>query len=113
MENKESKGRIIAEYLTSGLSYRQAAAKYGVNFRTLHRWVKEYRGQMKRPTKAVAGKPFPALPPEQDPLPTDVKLLQAELRKARLRTQALEQVIAIAEEELGLPIRKKSGTKQS
>ena len=113
MENKESKERIIAEYLTSGLSYRQAAPKYGVNFRTLHGWVKEYKGQMKKPSKAVIVKPVPALPPEQEPLPTDVKLLQAELRKARLHNQALEQVIAIAEEELGLPIRKKSGTKRS
>ena len=44
---------------------------------------------------------------------TDVKLLQAELRKARLYNEVLQEVIKIAEEELGLPIRKKSGTKQS
>ncbi|MFT2008551.1 transposase [Pontibacter sp. 13R65] len=113
MEDRKSKERIIAEYLASGLSYRQAAPKYGVNFRTLHRWVKQHKGQMKKPTKAVTVKPVPVLPPGQESLPTDVKLLQAELRKARLHTQVLEQVIAIAEEELGLSIRKKSGTKQS
>jgi len=48
-----------------------------------------------------------------DKLPTDVTILQSELRKARLYNQALQQVIRLAEEELGIPILKKSGTKQS
>lgn len=112
MVDKKLKERIIAQYLTSGLSYRQAAAQYGVNFRSLHRWVKEYQGRMKKTLKSRAVKPVADLPVEE-PLPTDVKLLQAELRKVRLHNQALQQVITIAEEELGLPIRKKSGTKQS
>ena len=113
MKDKEVKERIIAEYLISKLSYRQAAAKFGITFRTLYRWVKQHQGHMKSPNKAVSVKPILALPLEQEPLPCDVKLLQAELRKARLHNQALEQVITIAEEELGLPIRKKSGAKQS
>jgi hypothetical protein len=47
----------------------------------------------------------------KEALPTDVKQLQSELRKARLLNEVLTEVINIAEEELGLPIRKKSGTK--
>jgi transposase-like protein len=112
MVDKELKERIIAEYLTSGLTYRQIADKRGVDYRSLHRWVKQYQGRMKKQLKAKGVKPVPDLPIAES-LPSDVQLLQAELRKARLYNQALQEVIKIAEEEFGLPIRKKSGTKQS
>ncbi|MGV3585517.1 MAG: transposase [Adhaeribacter sp.] len=42
MIRKSFKEIIITEYLTSGLSYRQIAAKWGVNHQSLHRWVHEY-----------------------------------------------------------------------
>ena len=44
-------------------------------------------------------------------LPTDVKKLQEELRKARLLNEILNEVINVAEEELKIPIRKKFGSK--
>lgn len=44
-------------------------------------------------------------------LPTDVKQLQEELRKALLLNEILTEVINVAEEELKIPIRKKFGTK--
>jgi hypothetical protein len=46
-------------------------------------------------------------------MPTDIKTLQAELRKSRLHNKVLLAVIDIAEQELGVPIRKKYGTRQS
>jgi transposase-like protein len=112
MIDKALKESIIAEYLLAGLSYRQIADKRGVDYRSLHRWVKQHQGRMKTTSKVKSVKPIPDLSP-QEPLPTDVKLLQAELRKARLYTEVLQEALKIAEEELGLPIRKKSGTKQS
>ena len=112
MENIKLKESIIAEYLSTSISYRELGAKYGMNFRNLHRWVMQYQGRMKRPTTKKIVMPAKSSV-EQDPLPTDVKQLQAELRKARLLNEVLTEVINIAEEELGLPIRKKSGTKQS
>jgi transposase len=42
-----------------------------------------------------------------------VKELEALLEKERLRTLGLDTMIEIAEQELGIDIRKKSGTKQS
>ena len=45
-------------------------------------------------------------------LPTDVKQLQEELRKAKLHNKLLNAIIDIAEEQLKIDIRKKSGTKQ-
>ena len=112
MENTKLKESIIAEYLSTAISYRELGVKYGMNFRNLHRWVMQYQGRMKRPTTKKIAMPTEGLT-EKEPLPTDVKELQAELRKARLLNEVLTEVINIAEEELGLPIQKKPGTKQS
>lgn len=66
---------------------------------------------MKKPHKIRRSRLLRELP--TDKLPTNVETLQSELRKARLYNQALQEAIHIAEEELGTPILKKSGTKQS
>jgi transposase-like protein len=109
MDHIELKESIIAEYLSTGLSLRKLGTKHGVNFRNIHRWIMQYQGRMKKPATSKSVKPKPDL--AQEVLPTDVKKLQSELRKARLLNEVLTEVINIAEEELGLPIRKKSGTK--
>lgn len=111
MKEQELKESIIAEYLSTGVSFRVLGVKYGINFRNIHRWVRQYQGRMKRPTTKKIVKPIEDLE-AQVALPNDVKQLQAELRKSRLLNEVLTEVIKIAEEELGLPIRKKSGTKQ-
>jgi transposase-like protein len=109
MNNIELKESIIAEYLSTDLSFRKLGVKHGINFRVIHRWVMQYQGRMKKPTTQKRSQT--KLDLTQEDLPTDVKELQAELRKARLLNEVLTETIKIAEEELGLPIRKKSGTK--
>lgn len=105
IEGRES---IIAEYLTGGTTYRKLGAKYGIDFRRVHSWVMKYQGKSVRkekPQKQVARL-------ENEELPTDVKQLQKELRKANLHNKLLNAIIDIAEEQLKIDIRKKSGTKQ-
>jgi hypothetical protein len=51
-------------------------------------------------------------PISAEPLPTDVKTLQEELRKAKLHNELLNAMIDIAEDQLKIDIRKKSGTKR-
>lgn len=109
MNHLQLKESIIAEYLSTGLSFRKLGSKYGVNFRNIHRWVMQYQGRMKKPAINKRTKSIADL--AQEALPTDVKQLQSELRKAQLLNEVLTEVINIAEEELGLPIRKKPGTK--
>ena len=111
MKDKALRERMVARYLTSGKSYREVADESGVDYRSLHRWVKEYQGRMRKPLKYRRARLLRELP--TDRLPTDVETLQSELRKARLHNQALQEAIHIAEEELGIPILKKSGPKQS
>lgn len=104
----EEKMVIISEYLAGDTSYRILGAKYGVHFRTIQKWVMRH---LKASRKQKIIKPV-AVIKEQSPLPADVKELQDELRKSRLLNEVLNEVINIAEEELGVPIRKKYGTKR-
>lgn len=102
--NKEA---IIAEYLTGDYSYRQLGAKYGIDFRKIHYWVSNYKGKIK--TKKKAGV-------KQEPSSAssiEVKRLEAELRKAKLHNEVLEEMLKLSEQLTGIELRKKFGTKQS
>lgn len=113
MDEIELKEQIISEYLTGTVSLRKLAAKYGLKHQTMHKWILQYQGRMKKlPSKQAVVNPS-TNSTEPESLPTDVRQLQAELRKAKLLNEVLTEVIKIAEEELGLPIRKKFGTKRS
>jgi transposase-like protein len=110
MISEQKKESIITEYLTSEISFRGLGQKYGIDFRMIHQWVQRYKGKMKiKSNKPPKSKPVNT----PDDLPTDVKQLQAELRKAKLLNEVLTEVINITEAELGRSIRKKSGTKRS
>jgi len=100
---------IIAEYLLGDTTYRKLGAKHGVDFRIIHHWVTRFQGKPVSKTKPK-DKPIKNIPQEE--LPTDVKQLQEELRKAKLHNKLLNTMIDIAEEQLKIDIRKKSGTKQ-
>lgn len=103
------KESIIAEKLTTKISYRKLGAKYKLSFQTLHQWVQDYQGKMRN--RKSEKKIKPTTFESTDQLPADVKKLQEELRKARLLNEILYEVINVAEEELKIPIRKKFGTK--
>ena len=103
------KESIIAEKLTTKISYRKLASRYNISFQRVHQWVQEYQGKMRN--RKSEKKVKPKVPMSVDQLPTDVKQLQEELRKARLLNEILTEVINVAEEELKIPIRKKFGTK--
>lgn len=101
---------IIAEYLTGETTFRQLAARHGVDFRTIHYWVSSYKGKInakkKQPENTAASKAEPAV------LPVDVKKLQAELHKARLHTALLEEMLKLSEDLTGIDLRKKFGAKR-
>ncbi len=106
-QNRIEKEVIIAEYLVGGTTYRKLEAKYGYDFRVIHSWVMKYQGKKQ---KTIASPKIEEV--EKAPLSTDVKALQAELRKAQLHNELLNAMIDIAEDQLKIDIRKKSGTKR-
>ena len=100
---------IIAEYLLGDSTYRKLGTKHGLDFRVIHHWVSRFQGKaVKKAKPQIKIKDDP----HQEELPTDVKQLQEELRKAKLHNKLLNAIIDIAEDQLKIDIRKKSGTKQ-
>ena len=107
-KTEQEKEAIIAEYLLGESSYRALGKKYGIDFRAIHSWVTKFQGKSLRKSKSKQ----PIESPIFLNLPTDVKLLQDELRKAKLYNELLNAMIDIAEDQLNVDIRKKSGTKR-
>jgi len=105
------KEAIIAEYLAGGISYRELSAKYGIRHQSIHYWVQEYQG-ITRIRKPSSRKGTTVLTTVQNPIPLEVKQLQRELFKAQLHNKLLNAMIDIAEEQLNVNIRKKSGARQ-
>jgi transposase-like protein len=103
-KNREA---IIADYLTGEYSYRQLGAKYGIDFRKIHSWVSNYKGKIKPPKKVV--KKVEQIVATTSP---EVKQLQAELRKAKLHNEVLEEMLKLSEQLTGIELRKKFGTKR-
>ena len=100
---------IVAEYLSGRTSYRKLAEKHQVDFRVLHRWVINFQGKAVKKEKSIKPQQGEG---QAEQLPTEVKQLQEELRKARLHNELLNTMIDIAENQLKIDIRKKSGTRR-
>jgi transposase len=100
---------VVKEYLRGNISYINLAKKHGVSSAVIFRWVRQkLNSDLSKPSKKESVKPE-----KQEQLPTDIKQLQEQLRLARLENELLNTIIDIAEEQLDIDIRKKSGTKQS
>ena len=111
MDKSIIKESIIAEYLAGGTTYRKLSARYGFSFKAIQQWVVHNQGGMKKSAvKKVSGKAGEAF---EQSLPTDIKQLQSELRKAQMLNKVLNEMIDIAEQDLKVSIRKKSGIKRS
>jgi len=107
-KNNQKKEAIIAEYLLGDITYRKLGDKYGIDFRIIHSWVTKFQGKTVKKEKPKKSDKQEV----EEPIPSDVKHLQEELRKSKLQNKLLNAMIDIAEEQLNIDIRKKSGTKR-
>lgn len=110
-ERERKKSEVIAEYRRGGISLRVLEAKYGIGFRTIHRWVKASEA------KAEEGEREELMDSrwriaERSGVPAELKRLRKELEEERLRNELLNTMIDIAEEQMGVDIRKKRGAKR-
>lgn len=107
-QSNQEKESIVAEYLLGNHTYRQLGKKHNVDYRVIHSWVMKFKGKLKSPSPKVT------LPIAETGIkkPVEVLLLEEALRKEKLRNELLNTMIDIAEKELKISIRKKSGTKQ-
>ena len=119
------KEQAITEYLTQGVGYRQLAKKYGVSQTTINKWVMIHQGihsipptekQQKYYLSAVNNSPEKSTATDQlneQQLQQKIVLLEKQLAWVKLRSEALDTMINIAEKQLDISIRKKSGIQQS
>ncbi len=107
--------QVAMDYENGDLSYAQVAEKYGLKGRdTVKEWVKVLRknGEI-APSTAILTPMTEEEKRESDAKDRRIKELERQLEDERLRSLAFSTMIDVAEEELGVPIRKKSGSKQS
>jgi transposase-like protein len=102
---------VARDYLTGNFSASQVAEKYNLpKGDVVHYFVKWYKKNYGLELSQTVSSP-PA-PNEQRIDSQQQTNISQELSDARLKIAALEIMIQIAEQELGIDIRKKSGTKQ-
>ena len=119
------KQQCITEYLTQGTGYRKLAAKYGVSRTTINKWVMIHQGiHNLAPTQKQQKYYLSGMKNNSKKLPADTKsdnavlqqkidLLEKQLAWEKLRVEALDTMINIAEKQLDITIRKKPGNQQS
>lgn len=101
---------VVREYLAGGTTYRRLAGKYGVPRTTICRWVEagigENNAAMEMSKVKAGGKGG------EDAESVELRRLRKELEKTRLENKLLKAMIEIAEEQLGVDIRKKRGARR-
>jgi hypothetical protein len=106
---------VIYDVQTTTLTLEQIGRKYGMPkgcSALISRWVRKYSADFEQMNKSI---PISV----HQPGSTSIKgateneaALQRALQEAQMKIICLETLIDIAEKELNVPIRKKSGTKQ-
>lgn len=112
MGQEEKRGEVVREYERGGVTLRELSRRYGVGRTTIHRWVKEAQaagGIEELERQELTGEL--SLKQKRE-LPADVKRLRKELEEARVYNELLNAMIDIAEEQMGIEIRKKRGARQ-
>jgi transposase-like protein len=118
------KEQIINEYLTQGCGFRKLAAKYGISRTTICKWVLIHQGihnlpatekQHKYSNSSMNSSPKKSSSTgnQTDELQQKIAALEKQLQWQKLRADALDTMIDIAEKQLDIQIRKKPGTQQS
>ncbi len=103
--------KVALEYLSGEFSHNELMRKYNLKgVGNIKRWLKEYNLQEKELLSLVMENPSEK-PDQASETPTQD--LAEELRLAKIKIAALETMIDLAEKQLNVDIRKKSGTKPS
>ena len=102
---------VLRLYAETDLSYGEIAEENGVQIRTVEYIVRNFASELPtvptmRKNKKEAGAE------DYDRLRAEVTRLRKELRQEKMRAEALDTMIDVAEEMFNIPVRKKAGAKQ-
>lgn len=122
MERKErrysdaEKLQIIDEYLASGEPMEKFQTRFRMGHCTLSRWMTNFGISNTLREESMTMKRVLYESPDKSgrerALETRLAQLEKELKTEKLKSLALNTMIDVAEEELGIDIRKKAGAKQ-
>jgi transposase-like protein len=107
-----SEKRSVIRAIESGLSVKQAQIAFNISSPGIvRRWMKDFE---KENVELSVPKPIEVAKKTSDTTEAlELKVLKKALEEANLKIRALDTMIDIAEEQLKIDIRKKSGAKQS
>jgi transposase-like protein len=113
----DKKEKIIQEYLLTKASYRDLEVKYKVSRGTINQWVLNYQGISNSYSKSKKANTYLGSVKKRTTNKKELEQQIAELKKQldwqTMRAEALDKMIDVAESQMQIPIRKKSGTKRS
>lgn len=95
----DKKHQAISEYLTGNETYLALERKYNIKARTIQTWVRKYRQKNEIPL--VASKT------------ETTRDLKRQLEEAQLKSELLEEILRLSEQQTGIDFRKKFGAKRS
>lgn len=102
---------VVSEIEKGRLTQAEANRKYDIlGHSTVMKWMRKY-GSVKCGNRKAGTMSKDAY--EMLRLENEIKALKKELEDARLKNVVLDTFVDIAEKELGIPIRKKYGARQS
>ena len=124
--------QIATEYLGGGKTLAELSATYGAPPQSISRWSRDYANDLKKRKDRILGvdmtaeeqKHYEVLRQENNLLkqqlasvhPDNLKKENEELKKelefAQMKAKAMETIIDLAKEELGIDLRKNSGARQ-
>jgi hypothetical protein len=107
---KDSQRRSVLRTIDSGMSLKEAQVAFGVHPVTIKSWIRRFVNN-----DDLAGSNPVVMPKEPTDAVTsdEVRALQKALAEAELKIAGLNTLIDIAEDQLKIDIRKKSGAKRS
>jgi transposase len=108
--------QVVQEYLSTDQSQKEVMLRYSIRGKnTITKWMRKFDlqapSQQQIELQRTMTKEIEKTAKEQE-LESKVQQLQQQLEYEKLRTLALNTMIDIAERDLKITIRKKSGAKQ-
>lgn len=118
--SNEMKLKVIDQVLTEGISMTEVSRRYNIGGKcTVSRWISNFKDQNHQTINPSHDDMVRRLSEEEDPkgeiarLREKIKQLEDQLEYEKLRSEAYETMIKLAEKEFKLPIKKKFGARQS
>ena len=109
--DKIFKYSVIEEYLSSGLNQSSFCLEKGLDRTTFSKWLRTFESELSM-QEEMSHSNGQSESEEIRELKHQLRVKEAELKKEKMRADFYETMVAVAEEQFNITIRKKAGTKQ-